>query len=66
MVGEVPILEHDTAKIFFSFVVEYLVFNYMAVLLETVRDAVVCGNSVAFMLGLEGFHEYGVAVAVVG
>ena len=41
-------------------------FNYMAVLLETVCDAVVCGNSVAFVLGLEGFHEYGVAVAVVG
>ena len=48
-----------------GFVVEDLVVNDVAVLLEAVHDAGVCGDTVAILAGLEGFDEDDVGVTMV-
>ena len=56
----------DVATILLAgFVVEELLVNGVATLLEAGHDAGVCGDTVAIVAGLEGFNEDDVGVAMV-
>ena len=56
----------DVATVLLAgFVVEDLVVNDVAALLEAGHDARVCGDTVAILAGLEGFNKDDVGVAMV-
>ena len=56
----------DVATVLLSgFVFEDLVVNDVAALLEAGHDAGVCGDTVAILVGLEGFNEDDIGVAKV-
>ena len=66
LVGAVPFLGDDAAVFCTGLVVEDLVFDDLASLLEIGHDASVGWYAVAIMFGLEGFDEDGIGVTVVG
>jgi hypothetical protein len=66
LVSCVPSLGDGSAVVGTGFVVEYLVLDFVAFGVEASHDAPVCGYPMAVVAGLEGFHENGVGVAVVG
>ena len=66
LVGAVPFLGDDAAVFCTGLVVEDLVFDDLASLLEIGHDASVGWYAVAIVFGLEGFDEDDIVVAVVG
>ena len=66
LVSGVPGLGDGSEVVSAGFVVEYLVLDFVAFGLESGHDAPVCSYSMAVVAGLEGFHENGIGVTVVG
>ena len=66
LVGAVPVSSDDLAIFCTSIVVEDLVFNKVAMVLERGHDAGVGGDVVGVVFGLEGFDKDKVGVAVIG